>query len=116
MSNNRPEYYADWALEDIIDPIDKQNNKYRPPDNYRRYGWSYQESVGRNWINDLFSINSKWVRYLDDPGVVTIATLPDVTLTPIGKTLFVSDLAGGGYLAFNNGTNWINLKDGSIIN
>lgn len=43
----------------------------------------------------------------------TVATLG--AATPAGTLKYVSDAAGGATLAFANGTNWINVKDGAVI-
>lgn len=53
------------------------------------------------------------------PAGAAVATTSTVAAlgaaTPAGALRYVSDAAGGATLAFANGTNWINVKDGTTI-
>lgn len=43
----------------------------------------------------------------------TVATLPDVD--PEGQIIFVSDEAGGGVIAFSDGTDWRRVTDRAVV-
>jgi hypothetical protein len=44
----------------------------------------------------------------------TVATVPSASDNP-GRSIYVTDEAGGPTLAFSNGTNWLRYSDGANI-
>lgn len=47
------------------------------------------------------------------PASYTVATLPSAS--PAGRTIYVSDEAGGAVIAFSDGTAWRRLTDRAIV-
>jgi hypothetical protein len=111
----RPDKYPEWATNNVVSPITKQNNAIEPPTSHKNFGYEAFEQVGRNWLNWLFRYFSNWITYLDSPDPFTVATLPTVSTYPLGKIIFVTDESGGSVPAFNDGTNWRRVTDRNIV-
>jgi hypothetical protein len=116
MTTDRPDKYPDWAMNDVVEPISGQNNVIEPPQVKKDEGWGYRDKGARNWFNWLSRYTANWIRYLDAPATFTVGTVPLNVNYPLGKTIYVTDAAGGAQLAYNNGTNWLRVRDGTIIN
>lgn len=49
------------------------------------------------------------------PGVFTVASLPDPAAMGAGCMIYVSDASGGGVMAFSDGTNWRRMTDRAVV-
>lgn len=65
-------------------------------------------------FSDFARSIEEWLRRLAEPPVYTVATLPDPTINT-GRTVFVSDEAGGATLAFSDGADWRRAQDRNVV-
>lgn len=49
------------------------------------------------------------------PGVFTVASLPDPTAMGAGTMVYVTDASGGGVMAFSDGTDWRRMTDRAVV-
>jgi len=58
--------YPEWASEDVQDDLNKEYNKYEPPEQKKKIGWERGESPPRQWMNYNADLIYKWIKYLDE--------------------------------------------------
>lgn len=115
---NRPTEFPDWALTDVIDPLEQTPNVINPPNEKKQVGWVPHEVVPNNYLNWLHRRTNEWLKYLDQQvphEPFSQANKPAASSFAAGKMIYISDLGTGGSMAFSDGTNWRKVSDNTII-
>lgn len=61
----KPDDYADWAVDPQVNPISGQNNFEKPPAGEIQFGWQYLQKPPRQWFNWWQRTAGQWVRWLE---------------------------------------------------
>lgn len=114
----RPEKFPEWALVNVIDPIEGTPNVLEPPDGDKQVGWRPSQVCPNNFMNWIHRVTDDWLKYLDQEVTnpsFTNSSKPAATSVRAGKMIYISDAENGGFIAFSDGTNWRKISDNSII-
>ena len=64
MKNGAP-LYPRWATDLVKDDVNKEYNKYEPPEQKKGVGWSRGEAPPRQWVNYNSDLIARWIEYID---------------------------------------------------
>ncbi len=114
----RPTQFPDWAITNVIDPIEGSPNVLEPPDEDKQVGWRPRQVCPNNAMNWIHRLTNDWLKYLDQQvpsEPIDSNSKPLASLVGAGKIIYLHDLGEGGTMAFSDGTNWRKISDNSII-
>lgn len=108
----KPQYYPDWALDDVNLPSTGKINKVRPREIIRRTGWDKGQIPTAEEVNWTFNSWGQWIKYFDSE---FIPSLPNTYLPKNGASIsFQGDLSGTiSWTGANQGTGNIQVLDNS---
>jgi hypothetical protein len=103
----KPEKFPEWAKNLVQDEINKEYNRYEPPQAKKDVGWLREEVPPRQWVNYKAWLTCQWLEYLYDrlhkpTRYANAAALPDATASE-GVMVYIEDQK---ILAVSNGTAW----------
>lgn len=107
MSKTRPDKFPRWASYLVQSDINKEYNRYEPPEAKKDIGWEYGEVPPRQWINYQENLTCTWLEYLDNNQHQAAIYKDKKTLPKAkenkGKLVVIENT---GQLAFSNGKIW----------
>ncbi len=108
----KPQYYPDWATDDVNLPSTGKTNKVRPREIIRTTGWDKGQIPTAEEMNWMFNNWGLWIHYFQDE---YLPTIPETYLPKNGTNLvFTGDLTGQiDWTGSNQGTGNIQVVDNS---
>ena len=111
MPKLKPSKFPEWASVLSQSPINKEYNRYEPPNAKKKLGWEFGEVPPRQWVNYQQNLNCQWLEYFDANLNRTLIyaskkDLPEVKASQ-GLLVYIKD---SDSLAFSNGDHWQKLK------
>lgn len=108
----KPQYYPDWATDDVNLPSTGKTNKVRPREIIRTTGWDKGQIPTAEEMNWMFNNWGLWIHYFQDE---YLPTIPQTYLPKNGTSLvFTGDLTGQiDWTGTNQGTGNIQVVDNS---
>lgn len=89
----RPEYFPEWAVQDVNLPNTGNINKQRPKETLRTIGFDNGQEISAEEFNWMFNNMGQWVEFLEQEITVGISSTRDVNVSA------GDGLQGGGSLA-----------------
>lgn len=111
MTKEKPNKFPEWAKNLVQDEVNKEFNRYEPPQAKKDVGWSRGEVPPRQWVNYQYNLINQWLEYLytalhKPTHYATKTDLPDPT-TSEGWMVYIDDEDS---LAISNGTKWRKIR------
>lgn len=63
---NKPDVFPDWCVENNKNGFNNTPTKVEYPLEKVKNGWDINEVPPREWVNFLYNLLSKWIRYLNE--------------------------------------------------
>jgi len=87
MTKVKPNKYPEWAKNLVRDEINKEFNRYEPPQAKKDIGWVRGEVPPRQWVNYQYNLINEWIEYFDSKVTTSASFLANTTELPDPTTL-----------------------------